>query len=226
MDKIEGMTDTELLACILAGSSNPSTATLGKGKRLDARTSCDYRLIEEAIDGLPCTEREAFRMRLALEFARRIGKSVLRTGAILTTSSQVYEYYLPLLRGEKQERFYVVGLDSQRRVVYDDLVSKGTLDSTIVHPRDVFSLAIKRGVSAIICIHNHPSGDPKPSEQDNDMTRRLCDAGKLLGIEILDHVIVGANTYYSYLESKALQKPCEQGIFALPSLKKLLGEKG
>jgi len=84
-----------------------------------------------------------------------------------------------------------VGLNTKNFIVYVELVSMGTLNASLVHPREVFRFAIKRGgISGILAIHSHPSGDPEPSEDDITVTKRLCDAGKILGIELLDHIIV------------------------------------
>jgi DNA repair protein RadC len=101
---------------------------------------------------------------------------------------------------EHQEKFMVLSLDSKNRLIRMHVVSIGTVDSTIVHPRDVFRNAIADNARSVILVHNHPSGDPSPSPEDTSVTRRLADASDILGIPILDHVIIGDGEEYSFHE--------------------------
>jgi DNA repair protein RadC len=103
-----------------------------------------------------------------------------------------------------REHFVIIALDVKNKVVGRECVSIGSLNSTLVHPREVFKFAIKCSAHGIICVHNHPSGDPAPSDDDCHTTSRLEDAGKLLGINVIDHLIIGADSYYSYKESGAM----------------------
>ena len=105
-----------------------------------------------------------------------------------------------------KEHFWVVGLNRKNIISYLELVSLGGLDSATVHPRETFRFAIMKAVSSIILVHNHPSGDTHPSEADDVMTQKLKQAGKILGIEVLDHLIItkGKESYYSYRESSGL----------------------
>lgn len=103
-----------------------------------------------------------------------------------------------------KEHFWSIGLSGANKIIYIELVSLGILDSTIVHPREVFRLAIQKSVNSIIIVHNHPSGNTKASEADIMMTRRLIDAGKLLGIEVLDHLIITKDDFISLKEEKIL----------------------
>lgn len=99
---------------------------------------------------------------------------------------------------QDKEHFWAIGLSTRNIIKYLELVSLGTLNANLVHPREVFRLAIMKGVASIVIAHNHPSEDPEPSADDLAITRRLEDAGKILGIEILDHIIITKNTYYSF----------------------------
>lgn len=103
-----------------------------------------------------------------------------------------------------KEHFWVIGLNTRSTIKYIELCTLGTLDSTIVHPREVFRMAISQAVSSVILVHNHPSGESEPSEIDNTLTQRLVAAGKLLGIPVVDHVIIGDSTYYSYSDSRKM----------------------
>ena len=100
----------------------------------------------------------------------------------------------------KQEVFVVLYLDTKNHVLKEEIVTKGTLDASLIHPREVFRGAIKESAHAIIVVHNHPSGDPTPSEEDKRITEKLFDAGELLNIELLDHVIVGRDTWWGWNE--------------------------
>ena len=100
-----------------------------------------------------------------------------------------------------KEHFWIVGTNTRNNIKYIELVSLGTLNAALVHPREVFRMAILQASSSIITVHNHPSGDPEPSEEDIKLTRRLCEAGRILGIETLDHIIVGKNSYRSLKET-------------------------
>jgi len=127
---------------------------------------------------------------------------VSRQRPILNSPQQVYEYlkkiFAKLDRIDRdKEHFYVIILTARNQVKLTELVSLGTANASLVHPREVFRRAIHLGAISIIVAHNHPSGDPEPSAADLEVTRRLTEAGKLIGIEVLDHVIVGKNTFYS-----------------------------
>jgi len=99
---------------------------------------------------------------------------------------------------QQKEHFFTIGLNSRNVIQYIDLVSLGTLDSSLVHPREVFRLAIMKGVASIIIAHNHPSGDTEPSGDDLTTTKRLVEAGKIVGIEILDNLIITTNGFFSF----------------------------
>jgi len=101
------------------------------------------------------------------------------------------------LEDEPKEHFVVILLDSKNRVIYEENVSIGTLDSTLVHPREVFRPAVRNPCAKMILLHNHPSGDPSPSKEDLEVTERMMQAGRVLDIPVLDHVIIG-KTYWSY----------------------------
>lgn len=99
-----------------------------------------------------------------------------------------------------KEHFWTVGLDTHNTIVYVELVSLGTLNASLVHPRETFRMAIMKGVASLFIAHNHPSGSLEPSQDDQALTRRLREAGHLLGIEVLDHLIIGKSKYMSFKE--------------------------
>lgn len=118
----------------------------------------------------------------------------------ITQAKDVFDLFHERLKDEKQEHFYVIFLSTKNHIIGEHLVSKGVLDAAILEPREVFRPAIKAAASRIILVHNHPSGDPTPSDEDVEVTRRLIDAGKMINIKVLDHVIVGNGRHWSWIE--------------------------
>jgi len=108
------------------------------------------------------------------------------------------------LERQKQEQFIIVLLDNKHRYLAEEDVTKGILNKSLVHPREVFASAIEHRAAALICVHNHPSGDPEPSQEDFRITERLVEVGKLVGIPVLDHVIVGGDNYTSFADNGLL----------------------
>tara|TARA_B100001964_G_C14186898_1_gene579052 strand:- start:559 stop:1008 length:450 start_codon:yes stop_codon:yes gene_type:complete len=119
------------------------------------------------------------------------------------SSEDVYELVRDELTSFDREAFYVIALNSKNKILGLNLVSLGNLTSSLVHPREVFKFAILQNSASIILIHNHPSGDPNPSQDDIEITQRLKKSGDVLGIKILDHIIIG-KTFFSFLDSKML----------------------
>ena len=133
---------------------------------------------------------------------------VSRERAIITGPADVGNHLRKLLQKEdslsrEREHFWIIILNTRNRIRFVELVSLGTMNASLVHPREVYRRAIKSGASALIIGHNHPSGDCEPSEDDISLTRRLMEAGKIIGIEILDHIIIG-NTTLSFKEKGLL----------------------
>ncbi len=131
---------------------------------------------------------------------RAVKESVVREE--MSTPAAIYEYLAGDLRYEQQENFVVLMLDTRRRLIRRSNISKGTLNRTMVHPRDVFREAIISNACSIVLAHNHPSGDPTPSKPDLELTRELHAAGAAIHLPILDHIIIGAGLtpYYSFRE--------------------------
>lgn len=118
----------------------------------------------------------------------------------LTSSKEAADFFRPLYQGADREQFTVAFLDAKHRVIGIEVVSVGSLTAALVHPREVFKSAVITNSAAIILCHNHPSGVPDPSPEDRQLTSRLCQAGELLGIRVLDHVILGDDTHYSFVD--------------------------
>jgi len=137
----------------------------------------------------------------ALELGRRDAVCEAKAmGRAFSGGLDVYRYLAPRMAGKRVEAFWVLCLDAKGHLLWEECVSKGTLTSSLVHPREVFSSAVLHRAASIVVAHNHPSGDPEPSAQDRATTRRLQRAGKLLGIELLDHLILASGGWVSFLE--------------------------
>jgi DNA repair protein RadC len=140
---------------------------------------------------------KACQIKAVFELATRIAAFCEHERPRITSTDDVVVMVSPRLRHLKQEQFLTVLLDSKGKVIKCKTISVGSLDSALVHPRDVFRPAIVHSASSLIVVHNHPSGDPTPSDEDILLTRELCMCGKLLYIDILDHIIIGDTDYVS-----------------------------
>lgn len=133
----------------------------------------------------------------AVELGKRIYSGGFESKMRVTSPECIAEILMPEMRHLKREEFRVCFLNTKNEIIAHETISIGSLSASIVHPREVFSSAIKRSAASIILIHNHPSGNPEPSREDKDITKRLSESGLLLGIKVLDHVIIGKGRWYS-----------------------------
>jgi len=145
-------------------------------------------------------ERDSVRVAAAFELGRRALLDEREPAPLCASAEQVYRWVAPELSGLERERFLVLLLDGKHRLQRREQISEGTLTTSLVHPREVFRSAVREAAAALVAVHNHPSGDPEPSAEDLEVTRRLRRAGRLLGIPLLDHVVVGAGRYVSLRE--------------------------
>jgi DNA repair protein RadC len=198
------LADVDLLARLLGPVRRRSPRAcaevlLARGLRhLSTRSRTELRQIAGV------GERQASRLEALFLLARRLMQERLDPGMQFASPRQIYEHYHAVLRDRKREMFLVILLDARHRIMREEIVSEGSLTSSIVHPREVFMPAVRESAGAIVFVHNHPSGDPQPSDEDIAVTRRLVHAADLLGIRVLDHVIVGDGTYASFKEAGLL----------------------
>ena len=198
---VSALSDTELIALILrTGRHNASSLALAE----DVLSICDEGLFSmgtfEAddllkIDGIG--PGKASTLMAAVELGKRIAASRKSEKYMVDDPDMIADMFMEDLRYEKKEYFKSVILNTKSEIVAVDNVSVGELSSTIVHPREVFSRAVRKSAYGVVFVHNHPSGDPTPSEEDISTTKRLVEGGKILGIEVLDHVIIGDGRYES-----------------------------
>ena len=146
----------------------------------------------------------ALQLAAAFELSRRLASARRPPREALQSASQVFALCAADYRGEEREAFQVLLLDGKHRLKAREVVSVGSLTTSIVHPREVFRPAVRHAAAAVICVHNHPSGDPEPSPEDLEVTRRLHQAGRLLGVPLLDHVVLGDGRWVSLRERLAL----------------------
>ena len=147
------------------------------------------------------TTRNAEKAKAILEIGKRwVRASRRRRREILSSSKHSYDVLLPFLAHQYQELFIAVFLSAKHQILDIVEISRGTLTSSLVHPREVFRPAIKNAAASIIVAHNHPSGDPTPSKEDRALTTRLCRCGHELGIQLLDHLIIGDHRYISFAD--------------------------
>ena len=191
------MTTTELLAAILGPATEPIcgelAATYGNLRNLATVHAADLRdhgLTSGAIEKLAAI----------FEIARRYGEQEFVPGQPFQGSHDIYAHFRERLASETVEFFIAVLLDNKNRKLRDVIVGQGSLTASIVHPRDVYARVIRYSAAAVLFVHNHPSGDPTPSREDIEITRRLREVGELVGVRVLDHVIIGAGRYVSFVD--------------------------
>ena len=143
---------------------------------------------------------KAIELIAAIELGRRVYLDKEIESVKIRGSEDVYNYFNDLLKDKKQEHFYALYLDNKKKVISKKLLYVGTINGSVAHPREIFKQAYLQSASFIICVHNHPSGDPTPSKEDMVFTNNLMEIGKLNNIPILDHIVIGNNSYYSFFE--------------------------
>lgn len=142
----------------------------------------------------------------AIELGNRIHQTIPElTGQSGNNPSIIFEYYKEILKDKMQEHFYAIYLDQRKKIIKDKLLFIGTINYSLVHPRDVFKEAYLLSASSIILVHNHPTGNVFPSSNDLDTTSNLIKIGLLMGIPIIDHVIIGKHKYYSFFENGCIE---------------------
>jgi DNA repair protein RadC len=197
------LSNAELLA-ILIGSGTQGFSALDVARELLDRfgslTDLAARDVSElrAVRGMGMVR--SIVLAAAFEVARRLQAEPFAARRVIRSPEDVARLYIPRLRGARTESFRVLLLNAANQIVREVLVSEGTLTASLVHPREVFRLAITESAAAIIVLHNHPSGNSEPSAEDVAVTRQLVQAGKLLDIPVLDHIIIAGDSYTSLRE--------------------------
>jgi DNA repair protein RadC len=202
-DGSQSLSDSQLLAIILRTGRPDTTAvqvSMELLQRVNGLSGLSNRGFEELCRIPGIGRAKAAQIQAAIELGKRVLSAPLTSGFRIRASRDLFQHYYPLLRDLRHEVFKVILLDAKHRIIRDSTVSKGSLTLSIVHPREVFNLAIKASAAAVIFLHNHPSGDPFPSAEDRTLTTRLVEAGNILGIRVLDHLIIGDGKYVSFAD--------------------------
>jgi len=198
---VEVLSDAELLAIIFQKGTKYENAIdmsnrLISKYGLDKLSSCSIKELQK-IKGIG--QAKACQILTLFEFNKRHNLAK-QNGKTIKSAKDVYEYCHSKFINADKEHFLVLHLDTCNRIIKDEIISIGTLNSSLVHPREVFKSAIKESSNALILVHNHPSGEAEPSKEDINITDILFKSGELLSIKVIDHVIIGSNGYYSFKE--------------------------
>lgn len=199
----ESLSNQELIALVLrTGTKEASVLTLAQ--RVLSHFG-NLRMLKEAtleeltkINGIG--PAKAIQLLTSIELGRRIVSTTAEERYVIRSPEDGANYVMEEMRFLRQEHFVCLYLNTKNQVIHKQTVFIGSLNSSIVHPREVFREALRRSAASIICLHNHPSGDPTPSREDIEVTKRLSECGKLIGIEVLDHIIIGDKRYVSLKE--------------------------
>lgn len=197
------LTDTELLAIILRnGNSSTGESAIDHARLLLSQFGGLNGLEETSASEMARIKgigpAKVAQIKASLEIARRVGHRRWEAGEPLRSAEDVFRHFRGSLEKEKRELFYVVLLNNKNRKMRDIKVSEGSLTASLVHPREVYNPVIRESAAAVIFVHNHPSGDPAPSQEDIEITRRLKEVGNVMGIRVLDHVVIGHDRYFSF----------------------------
>lgn len=201
---VHSLSNEELLSILLSTGTkdmsvkNLSSLILSKAGSISNLSKLSYHdlvLVKGIGRAKACT------LLALIELSTRINRNTESIiGIKFNSPSVIFEYYKNVI-DPYQEQFYVIYLDAKKRVIEDCLLFQGTVNHSLVHPRDIFKKAYNLNSSFIICMHNHPSGDTTPSNDDIHTTHRIKEVGIIMGIKLIDHIVISNNSYYSFLEN-------------------------
>jgi DNA repair protein RadC len=202
-NKAESLTTAELVAIIIgSGTKNKSVLQLSREivSSFGTLQSLAQATIEELCQIKGIGLAKAIQLKAAFALGVKLSHQLIPPRYKIDHPEEAYQLVRALLENKSQEHFLVILLDVKNFLIRHEIVTVGTLTESLVHPRDVFNLAIRHKAASIIAVHNHPSGDPAPSKQDKHVTEELRKGGELLGIPLCDHIIVGRGCYFSFRE--------------------------
>lgn len=201
-DGVEKLDDADLLALILGSGVEKDESAIDLANKLLKKYNF-HRLADLSLNELKNELKSEFKAAqiLALfELFRRTNK--LKKGGFNTgyfnSPKDVFNRFVDRCEPLKKEVFWVVLLDTKNKIIGEKEIFVGSLNSSLIHPREIFNYAIRESANSIVLVHNHPSGDPSPSEEDNEVTRVMKEVGDTIGIKVLDHIIIGKNRFFSF----------------------------
>ncbi len=196
----KALSNAELLALVLKSGTQQENV-LDLCQKLLAKYSLE-QLAQASLQQLQQEHgigvAKASQLIAVFELGKRLTPRAKRSS--IRNAQEIAQMYLARFAQEKQENFVAVYLDTKQRVIADQIITKGTLNSSLIHPREVFYGAIKHCAHSLIILHNHPSGDPRPSEEDLNVTQILKETGEIMGIALIDHIILGQTSWWSWRE--------------------------
>ncbi|MFO7951994.1 MAG: DNA repair protein RadC [Bacillota bacterium] len=201
------LSNAELLAILLrSGNKNESavqlaTKIISKGGGL---RNLPQLSLEDLQENKGIGPDKAVMIKAALELGSRLATTPREENCSIKTPGQAAGLFMEELRYKKKEYFKILLLNTKNHVISREEISVGSLSASIVHPREIFTLPLRKSAASVILFHNHPSGDPAPSQEDLEVTRRLVDAGNILGIAVRDHIIIGDGCFFSFREKGLL----------------------
>jgi DNA repair protein RadC len=197
---VEALSAQELLALILGRGTRGESVML-TSQRLLSRFGDLQGMAGSSVEELSTVRgiglAKATQLKAAFELGRRLDSYPVKEKRAIRSPEDALQEVKAKLKGKKKEHFLTILLDTRNQVISIAPISVGSLDSSVVHPREVFREALAASAASVIFVHNHPSGDPSPSEDDIKLTQRLVEAGKIMGVEVLDHVVVADSAYAS-----------------------------
>jgi len=197
------LSDAELLAILIrSGTGNVTAVDLAKRILTDFSSLSDLssRTVEELTQYRGLGKAKGIAVIAAFELGRRTAACQRGKRSPISSPQDIVNRYQPMMRDLKQEKFQIILLNSANHILRDVEISTGILDSSLVHPREVFRHAILEPAASVILLHNHPSGNPEPSGEDIQITQQLVEAGKIMGIPVHDHIIIAGDAYTSFAE--------------------------
>ena len=204
------LTDAELLAILLrTGTKGENSIQLAK-RLLYSMSSGEGVLglhqwsLEQLVSLRGIGRVKAIQILSLLELAKRLSKARASEGLSLSNPSSIAMYYMEEMRHQKQEVLKLLLLNTKNKLISENDISKGSVNCAVISPRELFVEALQKNAVSIILIHNHPSGEPTPSQEDVLLTKRIAEAGKMIGIGLLDHIVIGNNCYTSLREKGLL----------------------
>jgi DNA repair protein RadC len=200
---LQGFLDHEIVELLLT-LGTPRKDCKRPAKRAMSKFRMLRRVLEASEDELQEIEGigpgNIFGIKLVQEVSRRFLRERMMSRPVCHSSREVFDYLYHTLRDAKKEKFKAIFLDAKNQIIEEETFFEGTVDTSAVYPREILKNALRYNASAVIFVHNHPSGDPDPSESDREITRELVFASSTMQMKVLDHIIIGNNRYFSFAD--------------------------
>ncbi len=204
----QSLTDAELIAILLrTGTKGISVIEIAQQlvKKYINLSQLATQSAQTLQKNLSIGKDKSATLLAAFEISRRVeSQSKWFSNKTIVSPSDVADIFIPLMRDEVKEKFIVISLNSANKIIRYNIISVGNLTGSIVHPREVYKIAIENNSASIILLHNHPSGNIEPSNEDIQITKKLVEAGKILDINVFDHIIIGGNQFNSFVERRII----------------------